>query len=307
MERRKSLILLAVVCISLSLNLLTFVIAYPETFKIDAGCCAQVPLAKDFSAYYTAGWRLFHDPSNVYVRGSLNDGQSPILPKPESFKYAPSFLLFIIPYLALDYQSALTLFDIVQFALLIPLALMIYRLLEEKHLAVISTVLVVALLLPFPIANWGASASYYWQWAEGQSKVLDIFLIVLACYLGKNNKPILSGIFFGLSFFDPRFSILSIPLFLSYNREKLGLSSLTAVASLAVSNLPLLYPGIGTGFIQMILGGGLETPLYPYAYIPLMTILALSIANWKEISRTFAKLFGRRSKEEGLKQTILTP
>ncbi len=269
---------------------------------MDPGCCAHIPLAKDFSAYYTAGWRLFHDPANLYTPGALNDGEYRILPQPETFKYAPSFLVFIIPYLALSYQSALTLFDITQFALLIPLALMIYRLLENKHLAVISTVLVIALLLPFPIPNWGASASYYWQWAEGQSKVLDIFLIVLAFYLGKIKRPYISGVFFGLSFFDPRFAIISIPLFLVYNKEKVRASTFAATASVAVSNLPLLYPGTGSGFIQMISSGGLETPLYPYAYIPLLTVLALSVANWKEISRAFAQLSKSRSSQAGLEK-----
>lgn len=291
MNRRSRLILLAVVCISISLNLLTFIVAYPETFKIDPGCCAHTALAKDFSAYYIAGWRLFHDTSKVYTPGALYDGGYPIFPQPESFKYLPSFLIFITPYLTLNYQNALILFDVTQFALLIPLAFLIYKLLENKGLAIVAIVSVIALLLPFPISNWGVSASYYWQWAEGQSKVLNTFLILLAFYLGKSKRPYLSGLFFGLSFFDPRFALMSIPLFIMYNRGKLRATGIATIASFAASNLSLLYPGTGSGFVQMVLNEGLATPVFPYAFIPLLTILAITIVNWKEIALTFATLF----------------
>ncbi len=288
MNRRLTII--AVVCISIILNLITFIIAYPEVFKIDPGCCAHVPLAKDFSAFYTAAWRLLHDPSNIYTRGSLNNGEYLISPQPESFKYLPSFLIFVIPYLFFSYLNALVLFDITQFVLLIPIAFLIYRLLENKRLAAVAIVSIIALLLPFPLPGWGASASYYWQWAECQSKVLNTFLILLSFYLGKRKRPYLSGIVFGLSFFDPRFALVSIPLFITYNKTMLRASSKATILSFGVSNLPLLYPGTGSAFIQMVLNAGLATPVYPYAYIPLLTILAISIVNWKEIAQVFSRL-----------------
>ncbi len=295
MNRRNQLILLAVVCISIALNLITFIIAYPEIFKIDPGCCAFQPLAKDFSAFYTSSWRLFHDPSNIYTKGSLNDGEYLISPQPEPFKYLPSFLILVSPYLLLSYLNALVLFDVTQFVLLIPMAFLIYRLLEDKRVAVVAIVFIISLLLPFPLSGWGVSASYYWQWAEGQSKVLNTFLILFAFYLGKKKQPYLSGIFFGLSFFDPRFALLSIPLFIMYNKSMLQASSIATILSFAVSNLPLLYPGTGSAFVQMVLSAGLATPVYPYALIPLLTILAISIANWKEIALAFSGLLRVRA------------
>ena len=104
--------------IFIALNLVTFIQAYPETMVIDSGCCGTTPLAKDFSAFYTAAWRLLHDPSHIYTPGSLNDGEYQIYPHPETYKYLPSFLLMVLPFLALGYQQALTAFDVFQFLLL---------------------------------------------------------------------------------------------------------------------------------------------------------------------------------------------
>src|SRR5579872_2872807 len=84
----KKRIFALVVAVLLALNFGTLVAAYPETFEIDSGCCApNVALAKDFSAYYSAGWRLFNNPSQVYTHGLVNDGEYPILPQPEGYKY----------------------------------------------------------------------------------------------------------------------------------------------------------------------------------------------------------------------------
>ena len=152
------------------LNLVTFIIAYPEVFRIDPGCCTNHPLAKDFSAYYTAAWRLFHDPSNTYTKGNVSDGGPVILPQPEPYKYLPSFLFLILPLELLGYINALVLFDVIQFLLLVPIAYMLYRLLEKRSLAVIAIVSLVVLFQPLPLPNWGLSVSYYWQWAEGQAK-----------------------------------------------------------------------------------------------------------------------------------------
>jgi len=39
----------------------------------------------------------------------------------------------------------------------------------------------------------------------------------------------------------------------------------------------------GAGFIKMIFGSGLSTPLYPYALIPLFTLISLTAINSNEI------------------------
>jgi len=75
-------------------------------------------LAKDFSAYYIGAWRLIHDPSKVYTRGLINDGEYQIYPQPQAYKYLPSFLMVVFPFLSLSYHDALIAFDAFQFMLL---------------------------------------------------------------------------------------------------------------------------------------------------------------------------------------------
>ncbi len=282
-----------IVALLIALNLLTFLQAYPETFRIDSGCCAPADqlLAKDFSAYYTAVWRLFHDPAQIYARGFVADGEYHALPQPESFKYLPSFLLAVSPIALLPYQSALIAFDAFQFLLLPLIALMIHRIVKEHSLRTKVILAIIVLLLPLPLhaGESSVSTSYYWQWAEGQSKVLDTFLLVLTAYLARVGKPRLSGIAFGLAFFDPRFDLLALPIFLAYN-TRLRSFSAYALGTIIVTNLPLLYPGLGQAFIGMALGsGGVSTPLYYYAWIPLIAVVSLIIISRDEIVLAFKK------------------
>lgn len=62
--------LLALVVGLLSLNLLTFLTAYPQIANLDSGCCSNHPLAKDFSGVYIGARRLFHNPAAVYGHGN---------------------------------------------------------------------------------------------------------------------------------------------------------------------------------------------------------------------------------------------
>jgi len=73
------------------------------------------------------------------------------------------------------------------------------------------------------------------QWAEGQAKVLLTFLLIASFYLGFKGRTALSGVAFGLGAFDPRFSVLALPLFLFYNKNKLkpALSVMVAVFALS--------------------------------------------------------------------------
>src|SRR5271169_1090942 len=148
-DSRKVLIF-AIMAGLILLNLVTFIAALPETQTIDSGCCGNRPLAKDFSAFYVGAWRLLNDPSNVYTQGNVNDGGPVTPPQPEGYKYLPSFLVMVVPLLALGYQQALTAFDVFQFLLLPLIALLVYRLVGEKGLAVTVVVAVIALLQPSP-------------------------------------------------------------------------------------------------------------------------------------------------------------
>jgi hypothetical protein len=271
------------------LNLITFIAAFPETQTIDSGCCGSRPLAKDFSAFYVGAWRLLNDQSNVYTAGSVNDGGPLTPPQPEGYKYLPSFLLMVVPLLALGYQQALTAFDAFQFLLLPLIALLVYRLVGEKGLAVTAVVAVIALLQPSPLPHWSLSASYYWQWAEGQPKVLETFLILASFYLGKTKRPLLSGVVLALSVFDVRFALLALPLFVMYNRASLRAAGLAFVAVSLITNAALLLPGVGSGFVTMVFSTGLSTPVYYYVLIPLLTILSITVVNVSGILAAFGR------------------
>jgi Glycosyltransferase family 87 len=286
--RHTKTILLIAATVLITLNLYTFVAAYPETYTPSPGINTQgTILAKDFSAYYVGAWRLWHNPSQIYHFGALGGAEPFTPPYPEAYKYLPSFLLFITPFLSLGYQQALLAFNILQFLLLPIMAYMLYKLLGSKHVAVTFAVMVVALLLPFPSPNGGLSLSYYWQWGEGQAKVFLTFLLLLSFYLGSKGRPTLSGIALALGFFDIRFGLLAIPLFIMYNRKNIKTATASTIVTLAVLNLMLLYPGIGSGFLSMAFASGVTTPLYYYSLIPFFTLMTLIVVNFKELVAAF--------------------
>jgi hypothetical protein len=278
MTRR--LVIILAVGVLIGLNLVTFLAAYPQVSHLDDG--GQL-VAKDFSAYYIGAWRLLHNPSQVYSRGYINDGEIHVYPVQEQYKYLPSFALVISPLLLLKYQEAIIAFDAIQFAMLPFVGLLVCLLLADRRAWIVLAVSAIALLAPSPAPGWGFSVAYFWLWKEGQAKVLETILLLLAFYAASKGKPVLSGILLGLSFFDPRFAVVSVPLFLAYNRRRLKASVISLLGTLAVSNVPLLYPGMAQGFIGMVLATGISTVFYPYSLIPLLTAVALSLANYREI------------------------
>jgi len=293
--------------ILISLNLFSFLQAYPHISELNSGCCATTPLARDFSAFYVGAWRLFNNPSQVYFHGNLNDGGPQIYPRPEQYKYLPSFLFIVTPLIFESYNQAIMSFDIIQFLLLPFIALLIYKLVIPK--GVLFTLLVgfPALLLPSPGPHWGFSAAFYWEWSEGQSKVLETFLLLVSLYLAYSKKPRLSGVLLGISFFDPRFSLAALPLFLTFNRQKLRTSLTTLAVTVIISNLPLLYPGMGSEFLSMLISTGIRTEFYPYAFIPFVTVVLLSLVYHEEISSAYrefrTKNYRGRFTENGQSKT----
>jgi hypothetical protein len=287
-SRLTKIVLIIAVAIIILLNFYTFVVAYPETYTITPGINSSgTNLAKDFSAYYMGAWRLWNNPAHIYNFGALKDGEPTILPHPEEYKYLPSFLLIISPFLSLNYQQALLAFDIAQFALLPLMAYLLYKLLSNKPIAITLAVMVITLLLPFPTPQTGFSTSYYWQWGEGQAKVFVTFLLLISFYFGSRGRPYLSGIALAFGFFDPRFGLLALPLFIMYNRKNLKAATISLLGSLALSNAMLLYPGMASNFLNMVLASAVTTPLYYYSLIPLITLLSLIIVNIKELGRAF--------------------
>ena len=277
-----------VVVVLILLNLYTFIVAYPETQTLNAGITSSgTILAKDFSAYYVGAWRLWNNPAHIYTFGALGGGEPVILPHPEAYKYLPSFLLIVSPFLSLNYQQALFAFDIAQFALLPLMAYFLYKLLGNKPLVITFLLLIIALLLPFPTSHWGFSPSYYWQWGEGQAKVFVTFLLLLSFYLGIRGKPWLSGIALAFGFFDPRFGLLAIPLYILYNRKHLKAAAASLIIALPLSNIMLLYPGMASNFQNMVFASAVTTPLYYYSLIPLVTLLSLIVVNSNEWAAAF--------------------
>lgn len=259
-------------------NLAIFAMAFPETSRIDSGCCvSDQPLAKDFSAYYTAAWRLFNDPAQVYFHGALTDGEPAILPQPQGYKYLPSFLILVSPFLSFPYGSALVAFDVLQFALLPLMAVMLYTLLKGKGFVVAVAVTALVLVLPFPLPdpNWSISVFYFWQWAEGQCKVLDTFLLLSALTLAKSGRPRAAGVVFALAAFDPRFALLGAPLMIAYSKN-LRTTAVYAAGALVLTNVALFNPPTFLGFLKMVFTTGALTPPYPYTFIPLVALILLT-------------------------------
>jgi hypothetical protein len=283
----KTIFLIGIV-ILITLNLYTFIAAYPETYTPSPGITTSGSiLAKDFSAYYVSAWRLWNNPGQIYHFGALGSAEPVIPPYPQAYKYLPSFLIIVSPLLTLDYQQALLAFDIIQFTFLPAIAYILYKLLESKNLAVTFAVMTIALLLPIPTVNWGMSPGYYWQWGEGQAKVFVTFLLLVSFYFASKNRPVLSGIAFAVGFFDVRFGLLAIPLYIMYNRKNLKVAIISASSALAISNFMLLYPGMGMGFVKMVFGSGITTPMYYYAFVPFLTLVALIVVNFKELVAAF--------------------
>ena len=109
----------------------------------------QVTLARDFSAYYIGEWRLLHNPTKIFS-GWTWPGDYQILPKAQTFKYTPSFLVFFAPFLSLKYQDSLLAFNFLQVALIPVLAYFVYNLVKDKNVALASVVAVILLLQPLP-------------------------------------------------------------------------------------------------------------------------------------------------------------
>lgn len=306
----KKLIAIGVATMAISLNLLTFISAYPLMFTT----FYYTGAASDFSAYYIGAWRLLHNPERIYYEGAVV-GDYPIQPKPATYKYAPSFLIMIVPLLLFDYDTSLLLFNIIQFLLLPIMALLLHKMYKDRHVILTTLVLLVVLIQPFPgldsllptyrwtyrwelllqfihtpslhIVQTTFSSSYYWQWAECNAKVLQTFLLLMSFYLGYVRKPYFSGAMFALALFDPRFALLSIPLVLLYNKGELQPFLKSVIATLVITNSFALYDKIAIEFLQAIFTFGIETPMYFYAWIPFYSIIILTIADLKQIVTSF--------------------
>ena len=255
------------------------------------------PFSLDFGAYYTSAWRLVHNTSQLYTGGSI-PGDPSLGGFQPGFKYLPFFSFLMLPFLLLSYIPALVAWDVFQWLLLPVMGLLLYRALKNINVIVILGVIGIVILQPIPFPphytlsfyDLYTSQSYYWQWAEGQAKVFETFLIICSYYLSKSRRPYLAGITYGLAFFDPRFPLYAFPLFLMVNWGQYRRFATAAIGTLAAGDAILLFDGLGASFYANVFGGNLLGSVvgnslgtsggnlfYQYTWIPFYAVVALTV------------------------------
>lgn len=277
LQTNKKKILATILLIALAINIAIFITAYPRTVKP-----LDQTFAADFSAYYIGEWRLFHNPTTIYWSGDYLPGDVVILPKPQTFMYTPSFLVFFAPFLALDYQTALAVFDFIQLFSIFALTIFLYKILKDKDLILGAIATVIILVLPIPnLFGIGAEytfPSYYWGYALGNAHVIQTALIGAALYFGFAKKPWLSAFMVMMSCFDPRVTLLAIPILVWYNRASLRKFILASIGFIAVFNLPFFfYENIGLTFLEKRVKGDIITAMYAYDWLPLVAVATITV------------------------------
>jgi hypothetical protein len=272
-----------VLLVLIVLNIVFFCFAYPETFKPE-----NATYARDYSAYYIGEWRLFHNPAQIYFGGVLPSDYR-ILPNPQSFKYAPSFLILMAPFSTLNYQNSLNAFDLLQIALIPALAFFVYKLVKDKSLVVGAVTAVVVMIDPLPslltnsgglTINLGSFApSYLVGYVVVNAHILQTILLVGALFFGYAKKPWFSALLFAFGILDPRAALLAFPLLLWYNRKKLFQFIAGSAVFIGITNLPFFfYYGIGFSFLKAEFNRNIVSQMYPYDWIPLYAVAALTVA-----------------------------
>jgi hypothetical protein len=277
LTQNKKKVLATVILIALALNVATFITAYPRTFKP-----LDKTYAADFSAYYIGEWRLFNNPTTIYYSGDYIPGDYVITPKPQTFMYTPSFLVFFAPFITLNYQEALTVFNFIQLISIFAIALLLYKLLENKDLIIACIAAVIILLFPIPDINYFGLQyifqSYYWGYALANAHVIQTALIVGAIYFSYTKKPWLSALVLAVSSFDPRVTLLALPILLWYNRGSLRKFIAGTALFIAAFNLPFFfYNNIGFTFIQKRVSGDTIGAIYAYDWLPLVAVATLTV------------------------------
>jgi hypothetical protein len=267
-----------------------FCYAYPEISHVEFGTTAR-----DFSAYYIGAWRLFNNPTMVYHDGGIV-GDYALEGVPQPFKYVPSFLILMIPFLAFKYIDALVVFDFLQLALIPLLAFFVYKLVKNKNvvLGCLAAWTIIACLWPTPASNipWtepihlglfditqqSFSPAYYCGYVYINSHVLQTILLVAAIYFGYLKKPLVSALLFTFGLMDPRAALFAVPLLMWYNRDRLYRFLLASLILGAVTLLPFFfYYDVGLTFLQTVLKADIISQSYAYDWIPTYSVLALTI------------------------------
>jgi hypothetical protein len=280
----------------LALNLFIFCYAYPETTKLEFGNSAR-----DFSAYYMGAWRLFNNPTMVYHDGSLPSDYA-LTGTPQPYKYPPSFLLLMVPFLSAKYMDVLVTFNFLQLALIPLLAFFVYKLIKNKNpvWAAVAAFIILVQPLPTPASNIPYSEpfhfgplsvpiqtfapSYYCGYVYINAHILQAILLVGALYFGCNKKPWLSALLFAFGLMDPRAAFFAIPLLLWYNRSKLREFLAGSTIFIVTTNLPFMfYNDVGLTFLRTVLDANIIAQSYAYDWIPSYSVIALTVLEFGTI------------------------
>ena len=271
----KQKILLTVILIALALNAYTFSLGYSS-----ASSAVLEDYANDFSAYYIGAWRLFHNPTQIYTSGHYLPGDYLIEPTPQIFKYTPSFLVFFVPLLALSYQDALNIFDILQFLSVFASAFFTYHLVKNKNLLLSSIAVIVILLAPVALSFDAKNLfqGYYWGYTMANAHILQTALIVGALYFAYTKKPWLCAFMVATACFDPRIVLLALPLLIWYSRAALPKTILASIGFIVAFNAPFFfYQNIGQTFLQTQVHGNIITQMYAYNWVPMLAVITLTL------------------------------
>lgn len=286
----KKTAIILVILLAVMINFQIFCFTYPQTFG------PQAPdLARDFSAYYIAAWRLFHNPAAVYSDGA-QPGDYQIVGRPQTFRYPPSFLILVAPFLTLSYQNALSAFNIIQFFSILALAFFVYKLIENKPLIIASVVAVIVLVNPIlflPSVKYSITSFLHWRivslnlqtispsyccgYVLANAHILQNTLLVGALYFGFAKKPWLSALMFSFGILDPRAALFALPLLLWYNKHSIRKFIGGSVVFIGITNLPFfLYYGIGFALFQSNFRESVNlSEMILYDWIPICSIAAL--------------------------------
>jgi hypothetical protein len=281
-----------VILLAVVINFQIFCYAYPQTFE------PQAPdLARDFSAYYIAAWRLFHNPTAVYSDG-VQPGDYQLIGKPQTFRYPPALLILFVPLLTLSYQNALNAFDIIQFLSILALAFFVYKLIKDKPLIASSVVAVIIIANPIlflpsvkysvtSFLHWRIvslnlqtiSPSYYCGYILANAHILQNTLLVGALYFGFAKKPWLSALMLTFGILDPRSALFALPLLLWYNRNDILKFILGSAVFIGATNIPFFfYHGIGFALFQSNFRPAVNlAEMILYDWIPFCSVSALMI------------------------------
>lgn len=271
----KKKVLFIVIIISLVLNAYTFSLGYSAALNSNLE-----EYANDFSAYYIGAWRLFYNPTQIYAPGHYLPGDYVIEPTPQIFKYTPSFLVFFSPFLALNYQGALNLFNVLQFLSVFASAFFVYRLVKDKNLFLGCVAVIMVLLVPIALSFDARIIfqGYYWGYAMGNAHIIQVSLIVGALYFAFAKKPWVCAFLVMAASFDPRITLLALPLLLWYSRRSVYKSVIFSMGFIIAFNGPFFfYHNIGLTFMQEEVRGSIVSQMYAYDWVPLLAVVVLTI------------------------------